>query len=76
MDSSSHQWDDVPNRILAVRWWDHDKKQKGVHWGDSNYGLPGTWKGGEIVDDDTFEEALAKAQAAAVPPSKRGNHGV
>lgn len=70
MDSSRHTWAEVPDRILVVRWWDAEKKQKGVHWGDSNYGLPGTWKGGEIVDDATFGEVLAAAQAAVIPPSK------
>lgn len=73
MDSAHHKWEDVPDRVLVIRWWDHDKKQKGIHWGDSNYGLPGTWKGGEIIDDEVFADVYFAAQAATTPPSQQGD---
>lgn len=69
MDSAHHRWSDVPDRVLVVRWW--GEKTKGINWGDSLYGEPGTYKGGVIVDDDLFQRVLATAQKEMVKPSER-----
>ena len=69
MDSRRHVWSDVPDRILVVRWW--DGPAKGVHWGDSIYGDPATWKAGEIVADELFQQVFHQAQETRTPPSKR-----
>lgn len=67
MNSAEHKWEDVPDGILVVRWWNKEKRQKGIHWGDSYYGEPGTWKIGEVVEDERFQAAMAEARAKPWP---------
>lgn len=70
-DSARHEWDDESwDGVLVMRWW--KPPQKGICWGDSNYGLSSTVKNGAIVARDVFARAMKAAQAATAPPSKRG----
>lgn len=66
-DSRTCRWADVPDRILVVRWWDGPRK--GIHWGDSLYGDPSTWKAGEIVTDEAFRQAMERARGHRHPPA-------
>lgn len=67
--SQTHQWPDVPDGILVVRWW--GPRGKGVNWGDGLYGDPATLKQAGYVPDDEFARVLAEAKATKIPPSKR-----
>lgn len=62
MNSTEHKWEDVPDGILVVRWWNKEKRQKGIHWDDSYYGDPNTWKAGAFVDDEKFQAAMNEAR--------------
>ena len=67
LDSSHAHWDDAWDGVLVMRWW--KGKQKGICWGDSNYGLLETVKNGVIVDDATFQRALRDAHERSDPPA-------
>jgi hypothetical protein len=69
MSSAEHEWEDVPDGILVLRWW--GPHGKGVNWGDGIYGHPATHKQAAYVSDEKFRRVLAEAQATTVPPSAR-----
>ena len=66
--SQQCQWSDLPEyQILVIRWYDAAKKQKGIHFGDSYYGEPGTWKACGEVSDEEFQQAMDEARARSWP---------
>lgn len=69
MNSSTHSWDDVPERILVLKIWHPDKKMQ--LWGLSHYGHPQTLKEGADVSDEEFYKALSAANKTVVRPSDR-----
>jgi hypothetical protein len=69
MNSAQHAWDDVPERIIALKVWYPTKKL--LLWGLSHYGRPDTLKAGVDVDDSTFQAVLEQACAEARRPSER-----
>jgi hypothetical protein len=69
LSSVGHEWDDVPDGVLVLRWW--GPNGKGVNWGDGIYGHPATAKQAGWVSDEEFARVLAEAQATTLPPSKR-----
>jgi hypothetical protein len=69
LDSGHTDWDDPWDHVLVLRWW--KGRQKGICYGDSNYGLHGTIKNGAIVADDVFSTALEEAHGRRNPPSQR-----
>ena len=69
LDSTQARWHDPWDGVLVMRWW--KGAQKGVCWGDSNYGLYETVKNGAIVKDEVFNRALKDAHECCNPPSKR-----
>jgi hypothetical protein len=69
LDSRQARWDDPWDGVLVMRWW--KPPQKGICWGDSNYGLFETVKNGAIVSDEVFNRALKDAHERSNPPSER-----
>jgi hypothetical protein len=69
LNSTQVRWDDPWDGVLVMRWW--KGQQKGVCWGDSNYGLYETVKNGAIVSDEVFNRALKDAHERCNPPSQR-----
>jgi hypothetical protein len=67
--SVGHEWDDVPDGVLVLRWW--GPRGKGVTWGDAIYGHPATHKQAGYVSDATFARVLAEALATTLPPGAR-----
>ena len=64
-------WDALPyHGVLVVRAW-FPNGNGAVVWGDSVYGHPDTWKGGEIVSNVEFERVFEEAQATVIRPSER-----
>ncbi len=64
-------WHDLPyHGVLVVRAW-FENGNGGVVWGDGVYGHPDTWKGGAIVADTEFQQALTDANATVTKPSAR-----
>lgn len=68
-DSARHTWEEVPDGVICVWWWDGPRK--GFHWGDSIYGHPSTWKGGRVIADGDFHRIMENARGYRNPPSQR-----
>jgi hypothetical protein len=58
--SEHTQWDDVPNRIIALKIWFPTKKM--LLWGLSHYGRPDTLKEGIDIEDSNFARILEEAK--------------